>query len=273
MHGILALGASHLHSRTGLELKDTVEKHRAMAMRGLLATTETKNQLARQSRLNAQLATAIALSFTGACMGDSVTGLMILFRGVHSLVLDLQRSGCASPFFLQEGRPATSEELVAEVRPRLKNLPPLPCASEAERAMESLNFIRSTCSFELKEWQFFLALKSIIENINDPGEAYTHYNQLWAIFIGMSPDEFAHFSDPKNVTGIVLQAHFLVIEVMLRPWLLTLRLADRIDDFKATETLASLPPLGDEHPQQLMKWPAQFICEAHARKQSGSYLH
>ena len=36
MHAILALGASHLHANTNLELKQTVDRHRALAMNGLL---------------------------------------------------------------------------------------------------------------------------------------------------------------------------------------------------------------------------------------------
>jgi len=75
----------------------------------------------------------------------------------------------------------------------------------------------------------------------------------------MSSEDFAHFADRSNTTGIVLQAHFLAMEEILRPWLLNrVRHIDFRDQMQASIT--NLSPLPQGAPPGLLDWPTNVCC-------------
>jgi len=49
--------------------------------------------------------------------------------------------------------------------------------------------------------------------------AFNHYTELWNLLVDMSPDDFEHFNGTLRLTLLVLQAHFLALEIVVRPWL------------------------------------------------------
>jgi hypothetical protein len=73
--------------------------------------------------------------------------------------------------------------------------------------------------------------------------------------------DFAVFTNNTDATSVVLQAHFLAVEVLLRPWLLS-QFADRVEDGRrnglmALPASATLSPPGP--PEELVKWPLKIL--------------
>jgi hypothetical protein len=49
--------------------------------------------------------------------------------------------------------------------------------------------------------------------------AFNHYTELWNLIIDMEPDQFEYFNGSVRIPLLVLQAHFLAFEIVLRPFL------------------------------------------------------
>jgi hypothetical protein len=49
--------------------------------------------------------------------------------------------------------------------------------------------------------------------------AFNHYTELWNLLVDMSPEDFENFNGSQRLTLLVLQAHFLALEIVVRPWL------------------------------------------------------
>jgi hypothetical protein len=75
----------------------------------------------------------------------------------------------------------------------------------------------------------------------------------------MPPDDFAIFTNATNTTSVVLQAHFLAIEVVLKPWLDT----EVERDSGQRDGLTALPSsgtlTGDGPSNQLVRWPLKVL--------------
>ena len=50
--------------------------------------------------------------------------------------------------------------------------------------------------------------------------AYCHFVGIWNVFGSMSSEDFATFIDETNSASVVLQAHFMALEALLKPWLM-----------------------------------------------------
>lgn len=283
MHAILALGASHLHSRTDLDLEQTVERHRNQAMRGLLecqcdGEISAASVASREIRLNAQLAAAYVLTFTATYMGDPVSRFMVLVRGCTSLTGEIIRCNFTSPLFPQGQGPTSSDTHVDAMRDRLTGAPLLECAEQIDMAKHSLQSAAIHLTFTPVEMEFFTLLQITLESVNNPIEcmlpsqptlhsevltyhaAYGSFLSLWELFSTMPTEDFAHFTDPTNVTGLVLQAHFLALELLIRPWR-NRECLERHDnhDRDTPGAISSCSFSMDQAAVKLMEWPLAFI--------------
>lgn len=80
----------------------------------------------------------------------------------------------------------------------------------------------------------------------------------------MDFEHFEHFTDRTNMAGIVLQVHFLALEMAMRPWLKVGRLAfHQSDNNVMLNTLGSFVGSGlvDDAArfERLVRWPKAFL--------------
>lgn len=175
MHGILALGAAHLHSRTNLELKGTVDRHRYLAMqglnsRGLIQRAEEPGSHGDPgTRLTALLATSYLLTFTASYMGDSLSLFLVLVRACASLTVQIVQEGLASPLLLWDTRSATAEPHLEVMRRRLRKANPLPL-EDVNEGLASLKLVERECSFAPFQWDLVQTFKAVLEHTNEPYE-------------------------------------------------------------------------------------------------------
>lgn len=75
----------------------------------------------------------------------------------------------------------------------------------------------------------------------------------------MSSTDFMVFSDETNTTSVVLQAHFLALEGLLKPWLVT----EVEKDSAQRIGLTALPPSATLKesvlPNELLHWPLRIL--------------
>lgn len=88
MHAILALGASHLHANTNIDLKQTVERHRAAAMRGLIDVPA--EHVVTESRFQKQNGPAQR----SACDGIRADVLLIIYGRFYERIPGLGAELC-----------------------------------------------------------------------------------------------------------------------------------------------------------------------------------
>ncbi|KAF2163445.1 hypothetical protein M409DRAFT_57352 [Zasmidium cellare ATCC 36951] len=171
----VSLGAAHLHRNTDLELKGTVEQHRAMALCGLV---EPQSDLCthgtgREGRLNAQLATAYALNFTASYMGDTMSSFLTFVRGCASLSREIIFSGYSSPFFPQDGHTMLPEHHTQIMTRRLQGarLAPFPDNDEIQKAKRSLSYAARVCTFTPVEVEMLVELQNVLDKNTEPIKA------------------------------------------------------------------------------------------------------
>lgn len=172
MHGILALGAAHLHARTGLALKDSVDRHRSLAMQGLNSLQLNGSSLAshdHETRLSALLATCYVLTFASSYMGDSLNLFLVLVRGCNSLTKQIVADGYTSPLLPWKSKSATTDPHLGVMRERLQNAPPLQ-DDEVAGARISLALVESQCGFLPFQWRVFELMKGVVDNADEPLE-------------------------------------------------------------------------------------------------------
>lgn len=175
MHGILALGAAHLHARTDLALKESVDRHRSLAMQGLNSMELVKANGAHrashdhETRLSALLATCYLLTFASSYMGDSLNLFLVLVRGCNSLTKQIVADGYTSPLLPWKSRSATADPHLEVMRRRLRNVPALQ-ADEVSGARISLALVESNCVFLPFQWRIFELMKAIVDNVKEPIE-------------------------------------------------------------------------------------------------------
>ena len=175
MHGILALGAAHLHSRTNLELKATIDRHRYLAMQGLNTGCPSGNGRLSHGRgdrgtlLTALLATAYLLTLTGSYMGDSMSLFLVLVRACSSLTVQIAKEGLPSPLLPWKSRSATAEPHLEIMERRLRNADALPL-EDINDGIASLDLVERQCSFAPFQLHMFELMKSLLEHIYNPYE-------------------------------------------------------------------------------------------------------
>jgi hypothetical protein len=117
------------------------------------------------------------------------------------------------------------------------NAMPLP-TEVIDAARASLHFVGETCDFLPFEQDFLDRMKSVVAVTSGPIEgdwnppklifavemltrstAFNHYTELWNLLVDMSPEDFENFNGSQRLTLLVLQAHFLALEIVVRPWL------------------------------------------------------
>lgn len=173
MHGILALGAAHLHARTNLELKETVDRHRYHAMQGLNSRgliesgKEPGSDGDPGTQLTALLATSYLLTFTASYMGDSLSLFLVLVRACSSFTIHIVRKGVACPLLPWDSRSATAAPHLEVMRRRLRDAKPLPL-EEVNDGLASLKVVERECSFAPFQWDMVQTFKAVLEHANEP---------------------------------------------------------------------------------------------------------
>jgi hypothetical protein len=173
MHGILALGAAHLHARTNLELTESVHRHRTIAMRGLndlanASESEWKNG-DPGSRLTALLATSYLLAFTSSYMGDALSTFLVLIRACASITYQIITNGHPSPLLPWGDRSATSQPHLEVMRRRLRNAPALP-EDDVREALSSLRKVEQECTLLPFQQNMLHTMIACLETIATPYE-------------------------------------------------------------------------------------------------------
>lgn len=101
------------------------------------------------------------------------------------------------------------------------------------------------------------------------GAAYGSYTRIWNIFAEMEAEDFEHFSNSHSLTSFVLQAHFLALEVLVRPWL-DVETPNRRSSNRLLRNLlqafaASTHGYDDKMSHALVAWPRQLLEEDPSR--------
>ena len=173
MHGILALGAAHLHSRTNVELKEAVDHHRYHAMQGLNSRgliesgNEPRSREDPGTRLTALLATAYCLTFTASYMGDSLSLFLVLVRACASITGQIVQEGLESPLLPWDSRSATAEPHLEVMRRKLRGAKPLPL-EDINEGLASLKLVERECIFAPFQWDMVQIYKAVLEHTNEP---------------------------------------------------------------------------------------------------------
>lgn len=78
----------------------------------------------------------------------------------------------------------------------------------------------------------------------------------------MPSSDFAIFTDHENNTSVVLQAHFLAIEALLRPWLKT-----EMNDNMTRNGLTALPASATVGgcSNEMVRWPVRMLEDQQKR--------
>lgn len=176
MHGILALGAAHLHAKTDLALKESVDRHRALAMQGLNSMELVKssrgnhNSGDQETSLSALLATCYLLCFASSYMGDSLSLFLVLVRGCSSLTQQIVKDGYTSPLLPWKSRSATAEPHLEVMRRRLQDVSPF-SEDEVRDAKNSLALAEKACVFLPFQGRIFQNMKAVLANVDEPFES------------------------------------------------------------------------------------------------------
>ena len=182
MHGILALGAAHLHASTNLDLKATVDRHRYLAMQGLNSRSPpqcgglSRGRDDRGTHLTALLATAYLLTFAASYMGDPLSLFLVLVRACSSLTGQIVKEGFTSTLLPEDSRSATSEPHLEVMKRRIRNADALPL-EDINEGIASLDLVEKQCSFAPFQRDMLDLMKSVFEHIQDPykGIKNPHY--------------------------------------------------------------------------------------------------
>jgi hypothetical protein len=94
--------------------------------------------------------------------------------------------------------------------------------------------------------------------------AFNHYTELWNLIIDMEPDQFEYFNNGSVGTPLlVLQAHFLAFEIVLRPFLQASGAFVNGDSKLLRNVLQQFPrqdsSVDAELSMQLISWPAMLL--------------
>lgn len=92
--------------------------------------------------------------------------------------------------------------------------------------------------------------------------AYSHFIGIWNEFASMAPADFAIFTNTTDTTSVILQAHFLAIEALLKPWLVT-ELDGQVER-NGYSALPSSATLGGPS-NELVRWPLRILEEQRKR--------
>lgn len=176
MHGILSLGASHLHAKTNLEMKGHVHRHRTLAMRGLNSIAHKHDARdgdtddhSTGSRLTATLATSYLLTFTASYMGDPFNMFLVLVRACASITTEIVKRGFPSPLLPSDQRSIAATPHLEVMRKRLSNAPSLP-RDEVERGLESLSKVEDQCPMLPFQRDMLSTMKVVLANVQEPYE-------------------------------------------------------------------------------------------------------
>jgi hypothetical protein len=171
MHGILALGAAHLHAMTNLDLKSVANRHRALAMRGLHSISDKHDSASPNSRddssssgMTAVLAASYLLTFTASYMGDSFDMFLVLVRACSSVTTEIVSKGFPPPLV-----PANQRPHLKIMQKRLDNAPALP-SDEIKRAMQSLIRVKTHCTMFSFQQNILNSMKAVLEYVQEPFE-------------------------------------------------------------------------------------------------------
>lgn len=272
MHAMLGLAATHLTAVTNVDYSEAALKHRLLAIQGFNKALSKKPE--KEPDGDALLATMYSLTFQSAFMSDSLMEFWIMVRGC--VMLSGQLVGQSSiAFFVIDWY-----SHLRYMEPRLDNLPcvDVSLAEGAAASLEALNFVLED-EVNSFYYQQLTNVASGIKASSKLGKSYLYeiekcisdflegYWRLVSIYnvIGMLSDaEFSTFSNPSNIIGQILLAHFMALEVLLLPMLEREyektfpinQLINRCNWFDTIEK--SVPP----ELQHFIHWPAGILNDA-----------
>lgn len=176
MHGILSLGAAHLHAKTNLDMQTHVERHRTLAMRGLNSVSHRHDSAsnatdddASSDRMTAILAASYLLTFTASYMGDPFSIFLVLVRACASITTEIVQRGYSSPLLAVHQRSATAAPHLEVMRQRLNNAPSLP-PDEIRNALRSFNEAEARCEMLPFQRNILNTMRAVLENVEQPFE-------------------------------------------------------------------------------------------------------
>lgn len=173
MHGILSLGAAHMHATTNLDLKDTVERHRLLAIRGLNSVSHAMESApgddTAAGQMTAILAASYLLTFTASYMGDSLSSFLVLVRACSSISEQIIHAELPSPLLPWDERSTTSAPHLKIMQQRLRNAPSL-SAKEADDALASLERVERECTLLPFQEDLLRIMKAIFIFADQPSE-------------------------------------------------------------------------------------------------------
>ncbi|KFY12314.1 hypothetical protein V492_03956 [Pseudogymnoascus sp. VKM F-4246] len=260
MHAMLGLAATHLTSVSNVDYSEAALSHRVRAIQGFNKALSKKPE--KEPDGDALLATMYSLTFQSAFMSDSLIEFLIMVRGCVMLSGQLE-SQSSIAFFVIDWY-----SHLRYMEPRLENLPfvDLTLAEGATVSLDALTFVTED---EVNGF-YYHELVNVVNGIKTSSKlGYWRLVGIYNVVGMLSEERFAAFSNPNNMIGQILLAHFMALEVVLLPMLEreydktfpANQLINRCSWFDAIERSVS-PEF-----QHFIQWPAEILNEAHTHKE------
>jgi hypothetical protein len=224
MHAILGIAASHFELLTGIDFEATAIHHRIHAIKGLNAAISKKGRTG--SDADALLASCYLLAFQSSYMKDGLEEFFQTVRGCSILSNQLRAENLPMEFFVTEeahfqtmeerlmNLPVIHEDLIRGARMSLTALPPL--------FDRPVNLLFYQVILDVIE----AARVSSIQGKFSRGPTseqvlnllvYCKFVTVYHFIITLEKEALKELTDPKNLGGRILIAHFLAIQIVVSP--------------------------------------------------------
>ncbi|PQE19778.1 C6 transcription factor protein [Rutstroemia sp. NJR-2017a BVV2] len=282
MHAMLALSASHLRGNSlspspNTQLYSSSLRHRIQAIRGLSEVLQSTGTFSLSHRESIQ-ATSYVLLFQSCYLPD----LSGFFEFLHfSRGFEILRRSYSSHSHTANLCFGDNGDHWTLMKSRLVDLPKVPreFVTGAETSLRILKEICGTCSVNLKLLEMLVDVTAALKNSSLLGKifdifictshsnthslaAYFRFVEIYLAISKMSNRTFAIFLDDRNKVARILMAHFLAIQILMKPILdrETVWDGSGVSIFRANERWieAIVRDVGDRF-GSLLDWPRTTV--------------
>ncbi|KAL3420439.1 C6 zinc finger protein [Phlyctema vagabunda] len=216
MHAMLALAASDMISPPSAAvmqpkpLKFSAISHRVKAISSLNRALSCDSLSFEEG--NAMLGTCYALVFQSVLMDDGLPEYMTFIRGIVLVSIQLKIRNLNFMFGNMLG-----DESLSAMEPQLQSAPTIDPES-VRAACESLNKFLPLCQTDSDKLFHSLLLETTKGLLFSSREGYMGLRKVYECFsYTMSHEDFQWLLNPANLSGKLLQAHFIAIQLTMNP--------------------------------------------------------
>ncbi|CEJ91192.1 hypothetical protein VHEMI06922 [[Torrubiella] hemipterigena] len=210
VHAMLGLGASHLNLLLQGSYAEAAVKHRVIAMKGL--NTFLSNAHLSLHNADAAFAATLILAFQSYQMEDGLVDFLTMIRGCHLVGVhaladfdnSLFRTFEREMYLKSVGNLIQPETISDNFGPTL-----------AQGFCDNTKKLAPLCK-SVQDLEYLGLLQRVATaTINDPLQAHHDHTMLYDKLGSFTPEEFAHFVDPRNYTAQLLILHMLLLDYIM----------------------------------------------------------